>query len=243
TAFASVAPINDGAGVTAGVQAFSVTGTSGTFTLTFGGATTNSLPVNATAVQVQAALNALPTIGGVGGSVSVTQSGNIYTVTFNNDLAGTGLPQLAVAGSGGATATNTLSVPGVPQSNPLFIGTLTMDPNNSKILYAGTGETNNSSDSFYGTGIYRSTDAGQTWSLLTDSLLGNPLYGKGISKIVVSGGVVYAAVGDGGSGRNEVQTLSFQLPAGPQTFTISFTGADSTGAVVTLTTVPIVWDP
>jgi autotransporter-associated beta strand protein len=240
---AAVNPVSDGFGTTAGVQAFSVTGSSGTFTLSFNGSVTASLPFNATAMQVQTALNSLASIGGVDGSVGVTHTGSMYVVTFYDNLAGNGLPQLLVTGSGGTTASLVLALQGVPQDAPMYINTIAMDPSDSRTLYIGTGETNNSPDSYYGTGIYKSTDAGQSWTLLTDSTGGNPLYGKGVSKIAFdSNGNLFAAVGDGGSGRNEVQTLNFQLPNGPQTFTLTFTGVDSTGAVMSYTTPDITWD-
>lgn len=43
------------------------------------------------------------------------------------------------------------------------IGDIAIDPANPDILYAGTGEANSSSFSFWGNGIYKSLDAGQTW--------------------------------------------------------------------------------
>src|SRR5207244_176133 len=147
TANATVTPVSDGFGVTAGVQSFTVTGTTGTFTLSFNGSSTSPLPVGASAQQVETALNALSTIGGADSSVSVSQSGNVYSVTFPDDLAGGGLPQLIVTGSGGASASITGTSPGAPQADPLYVGTIAMDPNNSRVLYIGTGETNNSTDS------------------------------------------------------------------------------------------------
>lgn len=45
----------------------------------------------------------------------------------------------------------------------ISIGDLAIDPNNSNVLYAGTGEANASSFSFLGNGIYKSTDAGASW--------------------------------------------------------------------------------
>ncbi len=38
-----------------------------------------------------------------------------------------------------------------------------MDPDNSDILYAGTGEGNYSADSYYGNGILKTTDGGDMW--------------------------------------------------------------------------------
>jgi photosystem II stability/assembly factor-like uncharacterized protein len=43
------------------------------------------------------------------------------------------------------------------------VGDIAIDPNNSSVLYVGTGEANSSSFSFLGNGMYKSTDAGQTW--------------------------------------------------------------------------------
>jgi hypothetical protein len=85
-----------------GVQAVTVTGGAGSFTLTFNGATTGSLAYNASAASVQTALNALSSIGGVGGSASVVLSGTVYSVSFGGTLAGP-QPQLTGSGSGGAT--------------------------------------------------------------------------------------------------------------------------------------------
>lgn len=45
----------------------------------------------------------------------------------------------------------------------ISIGALAIDPSNPDVLYAGTGEANASSYSFIGNGIYKSTDAGQSW--------------------------------------------------------------------------------
>ena len=41
---------------------------------------------------------------------------------------------------------------------------MTLDPNNSNIVWVGTGEANASGDSEAGVGLYKSTDGGDTWS-------------------------------------------------------------------------------
>jgi hypothetical protein len=69
-------------------------GGTGAFTLAYGGQPTALLAPDASAGDVETALNALPTIGGVGGSVTVTQSGATYTVTFGGSLANQDLPQI-----------------------------------------------------------------------------------------------------------------------------------------------------
>jgi photosystem II stability/assembly factor-like uncharacterized protein len=47
----------------------------------------------------------------------------------------------------------------------LAIGAIAMDPTNHLILYAGTGEGNYAGDSYYGNGVLKSKDGGNTWSL------------------------------------------------------------------------------
>jgi hypothetical protein len=98
------------------VQTVKVTGLSGSFTLTFQGQTTASFPSNPTAAAVQTALNALSTIGGVGGSVAVTAVGGTYTVTFGGTLANTNVHQMKASFTGGvvvgvATTTEGRSLP------------------------------------------------------------------------------------------------------------------------------------
>jgi photosystem II stability/assembly factor-like uncharacterized protein len=46
----------------------------------------------------------------------------------------------------------------------LSSGWLTFDPSNANVLYYGTGEQHYSGDSFYGDGLFRSNDAGATWT-------------------------------------------------------------------------------
>lgn len=45
----------------------------------------------------------------------------------------------------------------------ISVGDIAIDPNDTSTLYVGTGEANSSSFSFLGNGMYKSTDAGQTW--------------------------------------------------------------------------------
>jgi hypothetical protein len=79
--------------------------TGGTFTLSLEGQETASLPFNASAAQVQAALNDLPALGGGTVSVAAPAAGGPYTVTFG----AVNVPQLAADASSlspsGATAT------------------------------------------------------------------------------------------------------------------------------------------
>lgn len=43
------------------------------------------------------------------------------------------------------------------------IGCITMDPNNTNVIWVGTGENNNQRSVSYGDGIYKSLDGGKTW--------------------------------------------------------------------------------
>ena len=67
-------------------------------------------------------------------------------------------------------------------SAPLFSGAIAVDPTNPLTVYLATGEANNSADSFYGRGVYKSTDAGHTWALLTGANGNNPFIGQAISR-------------------------------------------------------------
>ena len=46
------------------------------------------------------------------------------------------------------------------------IGSLTLDPSNSNVIYAGTGESNGAIDNYDGAGLFRSEDGGQSWTSL-----------------------------------------------------------------------------
>lgn len=48
----------------------------------------------------------------------------------------------------------------------LAIGAIAVDPNNPNNVFVGTGEPDYSGDSYYGQGLLKSTNAGQTWTLI-----------------------------------------------------------------------------
>ena len=95
-------------------------------------------------------------VGTTGGGVwkSTNAAGPATSVTFT-PLTDT-LPVFSA--NAGSTATASLS-----------IGALTLQ---NGILLAGTGDPNDASDSYYGSGILRSTDGGLTWTLAQGSLDG-----------------------------------------------------------------------
>lgn len=115
-------------GQTNEVQVITITGTpvSGTLTVTFGGQTTAAIPYNATAVQVEAALEALTTIQP--DNVTVTGGpgpGTPWTVTFTNALGGTNVAAMTTTDSlGGGTSPAsavTTSTPGVRTRAMVYI--------------------------------------------------------------------------------------------------------------------------
>jgi hypothetical protein len=81
-------------------QTLTVSATAGTYTLSFGGEATAPLAFDATAAQVESALDGLTSIGGAGGSVTVTggpgdDSGSSpYSITFGGSLAETDVEQV-----------------------------------------------------------------------------------------------------------------------------------------------------
>ncbi len=79
------------------------------------------------------------------------------------------------------------------------IGAIAIDPSDPKTIYAGTGEGNLSGDSFFGMGVLKSTDSGDTWSTLaTQTFLG-----LAFNRIIVdpnNKNVLYASVARGIAG-------------------------------------------
>jgi hypothetical protein len=97
----------------------------------------------------------------------------------------------------------------------LHMGSIAIAPQNERVIYAGTGEANGllttrspflSSTVFAGKGVLKSTDGGQTWSLMGqfDSNGTTPLFDRtSISKVVIdpsdpTANTVYVAVGTPG---------------------------------------------
>src|SRR5207248_1957035 len=91
------------------------------------------------------------------------------------------------------------------------IGTLAQDPSDStgNTLYAGTGEPNASGDSEAGTGIFRTTDGGDSWTKLPGSTI---FATRSISKVVVeplNSAHLYAGVARGVRGISSVTGGTF----------------------------------
>ncbi len=100
----------------------------------------------------------------------------------------------------------------------LAINTIAIDSKNPNIIFAGTGEDNLSCDSYQGQGILRSTDGGNTWTVLGRSLFA----GTGIGNILLdpryegNANHEHLIIGAGFAGRSNSSTESCDnsLPAG-----------------------------
>ncbi len=122
--------------VTKEIQAVSIAADGGTFSLSFGAQTTPPLPFDATATEVQAALEVLPSVAGAGGSVVVgggpggLESAPPFFVSFQGALAGANVDELAADGAALTGPAPTAVVETVVDGGPLGKGELAVYPTN-----------------------------------------------------------------------------------------------------------------
>src|SRR5438093_1452340 len=116
----------------------------------------------------------------------------------------------------------------------LSIGALALAPSNDAVVYAGTGEGALSGDSYFGNGILKSTDGGQSWAPIVNGLppvsgsgLAATRYSIAISHPVGQGAVLYAGFPSLHGGIN-VSTVWKSTNEGASWFELpTGTGADS----------------
>ncbi len=89
---------------TSAIQTLTVTATGGKYTLAFQGQTSSELAFNATAAQIQTALQALTSVGAGNATVSETSAG-VFKVTFAGNLANNPEPTIAAASAAGEPLT------------------------------------------------------------------------------------------------------------------------------------------
>ncbi len=125
---------------------------------------------------------------------SVNAGGTFYNITGANHVSGrtnsmafdptdANTFYLAAAGGGVWKTTNggtnwTALTDGL---SSLMSGAIAIDPGNASVLYYGTGELNYSLDSFYGDGVFKTTNGGTSWSKIASAAT----VGSYISQIVV----------------------------------------------------------
>lgn len=112
-----------------------------------------------------------------------------------------------------ASAANVIWTPVTDQEASLATGTVSVKPDGAVVL-VGTGEPNNSIDSYYGVGILRSINGGETWTLIPSADGGShPFAGLGVAKFAWSRGsgqtnIVVAATATTAKGFNEGEITS-----------------------------------
>ena len=126
-------------------------------------------------------------------NVGVAWSGRIVGIAGDPTNANT----IFVAAAGGGVWRSTdggTTYTALTDTQPtLAMGAIAIAPSNHNVVYAGTGEANNSLDSGYGYGVLKSTNGGTTWTLLGSSVFTLAT----ISKIAISStdpNTVYLAV-------------------------------------------------
>ncbi|HEX6501936.1 MAG TPA: hypothetical protein VF011_01725 [Terriglobales bacterium] len=113
------------------------------------------------------------------------------TVYIGGAYGGIWRSQNAAAGSYGNAGAVTWT-PLTDNQATLATGAIALQPGNatgnlSNLILVGTGEADASRDSYYGLGFLRSTDRGNSWTLITSADSGaHPFLGVAISKIVFS---------------------------------------------------------
>jgi hypothetical protein len=187
--------------VGAAVETLSISGgpTGGGFVLSFGGQNTGSIPFNATAAQVQAALTALGSIG-PGGVVCAGGAlpGTAVTITFAGPLASGPQPLITVGANtltGGTTPAPTvvMTTPGVATADVQTLS-LTGGPTAGSFTLTFAGQTTSA--------IPWNATSAQVQAALSD------LLAVGAGNVVCSGGPL--------PGSNVTITFAGQLASGPQ---------------------------
>lgn len=121
------------------------------------------------------------------GTILAPISGRVSAIAIhptNPNIVYVGGAQGGVWKTVNALSSNVRWTPLTDKQPSLAIGSIAIDPTDPQIVYAGTGEANGSCDSYYGIGLLRSADGGQTWTVLGGAV-GGPFLNQAISKVIV----------------------------------------------------------
>lgn len=130
------------------------------------------------------------------GSGSASVSGRVSALAYSPDYNGQGVGAFYLGAAGGGVWRSTDFESANPHWTPLTddlgllpqaengainVGSIAVDPFHPNTIYVGTGEASYSADSRHGAGILKSTDGGDTWTLLAANIFGR----QSISRIFV----------------------------------------------------------
>src|SRR5947209_14877707 len=138
----------------------------------------------------------------------------------------------------------------------LAVGAIALKPDTtgaSTVVLVGTGEPDDSGDSYYGLGILRSEDGGASWQVIGSDTLGHGFRGLGFSKIAFNTSAgnanqVVAAASNMTNGTrlgatgNAVPWLYYSADAG-QTWTLSFVSDDGVHSTLPTSASDVVFNP
>ena len=96
----------------------------------------------------------------------INMSGRIVDIAVVESNPFTFYVASATGGVWKTTNAGTTFKPIFDKKGSYSIGCITMDPSNPHVIWVGTGEANNSRSSYWGNGIYKSIDGGETWTHL-----------------------------------------------------------------------------
>ena len=147
-------------------------------------------------------LNALPNFGGVIVGAPFNATGRMSALAADPATPG----RLFVGAANGGVW---MSTDGGSTFTPLgdalptqAIGAIVLDPVNASppTLYVATGEAHNSGDSYYGQGLFQSTDLGATWTPLSPGTFDRTAFAQLAIDTSQNPPILFAATGSGVSG-------------------------------------------
>jgi photosystem II stability/assembly factor-like uncharacterized protein len=96
----------------------------------------------------------------------VIQGGRITDIAVNEDDPKEFYIAFASGGVFKTTNNGITFLPVFDNQGALTVGDISLAPSNDQILWVGTGENNSSRSSYAGSGVYKSTDGGNTWKFM-----------------------------------------------------------------------------